>query len=132
MSMLRKMRRQLSSAQKTVARSAASHTSARCEGFKLEWYHDSERSQLRYFDGAEAHKAWGWYYAKLRASCSWVAIYERQGADFKLLEAAGSMGLNALLGEDIVPVPADCDGSVQVHHSPEGKTLISWRSKGGV
>ena len=92
MGQLRKLRRSLSPTQKTVARSAASHVLARCEGFKIEWEDNAECSHTRLFGAHEEYRAWGWYHAKLRVGGSWVAIYERRGQDYKLIQASGCVG----------------------------------------
>ena len=85
------VKRILSPLQKRVARSAAAHISATCEGFKVVWCDAHDNWDSRLFDDSYAHKAWGWYHAKVRV-CPFVAIYERKGNDYHLLQGSGTLG----------------------------------------
>ena len=91
MSNSQKVKRILSSSQKKIARSAASHVSATCEGFKVVWCDHKDNWHFRLFDSTYAHKAWGWYYAKCTV-CPFVVIYERHGNDFQVLQGSGTLG----------------------------------------
>ena len=91
MSILRKIRRSMSPGQKAVDKFTAVHLSARCEGFKVSWCDKNDNWHSRLFNDTEGHRAAGWYQAKVKV-CPFVAIYERKGQAFELIQAGGVTG----------------------------------------